>query len=133
MAVRRVKIYWLEIEDKPGSLVGLLEKAAVGNMDFECFTAFSSGHGRGRVYFCAKDPAALEACAAGVGIEPNVAAGFIVSGPDAVGCAGADIKGLATAGINGVLCSAMVSGADYKMLVVVAAEDGDAAAKVLGS
>ena len=57
MAVKRVNVYSVEIEDTPGSLVGLLEKAAAGGVDFECFTAVSSGHGRGRVAKAIHSPA----------------------------------------------------------------------------
>jgi hypothetical protein len=131
MAVKRIAVHCVEIEDKPGSLQKLLSQAALANVDLLCFAAFSAGGGRGRVYVSGKDPQLLEACAqkAAIGIIP--AAGFIVSGSDKVGAAAEALKGLAEAGINGVAGAAMVCNGQYQMLIVVAAEHGDAAEKAL--
>ena len=63
MAVKRITVHCLEIEDKPGSLQKFLAKAASANVDLLCFAAFSAGGGRGRVYLSAKEPQALETCA----------------------------------------------------------------------
>ncbi|MHC4193800.1 MAG: hypothetical protein ACYS8I_09485 [Planctomycetota bacterium] len=133
MAVKRIAVHSVEIQDKPGSLQQLLDKAASANVDFEGFTAFSAGGGRGQVYLSAKDPEALKACAQEAAIVPTEAVGFVISGPDKVGAAAADLKPLADAGINGVAGAAIVCDGQYHMLVVVNAADGDAAAKALGA
>ena len=133
MAVKRIAVHCVEIQDKPGSLQQLLDKAASANVDFEGFTAFSAGGGRGQVYLSAKDPDALKACAQEAAVVPTEAVGFVISGPDKVGAAAADLKPLADAGINGVAGAAMVCDGQYHMLVVVNAADGDAAAKALGA
>jgi len=133
MAAKRIAVHCVEIEDKPGSLQQLLDKAAAANVDFQGFTAFSAGAGRGQVYLSAKDPEALKACAEDAGLAAKEAAGFIISGPDKVGAAAADLKPLADAGINGVAGAAMVCDGEYQMLVVVGAADADAAAKALGA
>ena len=133
MAVKRITVHCVEIEDKPGSLQQLLDKAASANVDFQGFAAFSAGGGLGWVYVSAKDPAAFEACAQNVGIDTTEAAGFIISGEDKVGVAAADLKGLADAGISGIAGAAMVCDGQYQMLVVVDAADSDAAAKALGA
>jgi hypothetical protein len=133
MAVKRISVHCVEIEDKPGSLQELLGKAASKNVDFVGFVAYSASGGRGRVCLSAKDPAALEACAKEAGVEATSAAGFLISGEDKVGVAAADLKGLADAGINGIAGAAMVCDGQYQMLLVVAAADGDAAAAALGA
>jgi hypothetical protein len=131
MAVKRITVHCVEIEDKPGSLQKLLAQAASANVDLLCFAAFSAGGGRGRVYVGGKDPQTLESCARKAAIEAAPAAGFIVSGDDKVGAAAEALKGLAEAGINGVAGAAMVCDGQYQMLIVVAAEHGDAAEKAL--
>jgi hypothetical protein len=131
MAVKRITVHCLEIEDKPGSLQKLLAEVASANVDLQCFTAFSAGGGRGQVYVSAKDPEAFKACAQEAGIETTTAAGFIVSGDDRVGAAAEVLKGLGLANINGVAGAAMVCDGQYHMLVVVDAADGDAAEKAL--
>ncbi len=133
MAVKRITVHCLEIEDKPGSLQKLLADAALANVDLLCFAAFSAGGGRGCVCLSAKDPQTLEDCAQKAGIEAVAAAGFIVSGDDRVGTAAESLKGLAQAGINGIVGAAMVCNGQYQMLIVVDAADGDAAEKVLGA
>ena len=133
MAVKRITVYCLEIEDKPGSLQKLLAQAASTNVDLLCFAAFSAGGGRGRLYVSAKAPQTIEACAQAAGIEASAATGFIISGQDKVGAAAESLKGLADAGINGVAGSAMVCDGQYQMLIVVDAADGDAAEKALGA
>jgi hypothetical protein len=133
MAVKRISVHCVEIADKPGSLQELLEKAASANVDFQGFTAFSAGGGRGQVYLSAKDPQALTACAQDVGVQLTEAAGFIVSSADRIGVAAEDLKGLADAGINGIAGAAIVCDGQYQMLIVVNAADGDAAGKALGA
>ncbi len=133
MAVRRITVHCLEIEDKPGSLQKFLAEAASASVDMLCFAAFSAGGGRGRVYVSAKKPEGLKACAQQLGIEVTAAAGFIVSDEDKVGAAAEALKGLADAGISGVAGTAMVCDGQYQMLVVVADADGDAAERALGA
>jgi hypothetical protein len=133
MAVKRFTIYGVELEDRPGSLQELLAQAASANVDMLCFEAFSAGGGRGGVYVGAKDPKTFEAFIEDAGIEATAAAGFIVSGKDKVGAAAEALKKLADADINGVAGSAMVCDGKYQMLIVVLADDGDAAAKALGT
>jgi hypothetical protein len=133
MAVKRIAVHCLEVEDKPGGLQRLLAKAASANVDFLGFVAFSAGGGNGCVCLSAKDPQTLEACAQEAGIETTAAAGFIVSDDDRIGAAAEALKGLADAGINGVAGAAIVSGGQYQMLIVVDAADGDAAQKALGA
>jgi hypothetical protein len=133
MAVKRIVVHCVEVEDKPGGLQGLLSQAASANVDFQCFAAFSAGGGKGQIYLSAKDGVALKACVEKAGIEATAAAGFIISGDDKVGAAAEALKGLADAGINGVAGAAIVCDDSYRMLVVVDAGDGKAAAKALGA
>jgi hypothetical protein len=133
MAVKQIKVHCLEIEDKPGSLQGLLSQAASEGVDFQCFAAFSAGEGKGMVYLSAKDAGALEGCAAKSGLSVESAAGFIISGEDKVGAASEALKSLAEAGVNGVAGAAMVCDGEYQMLVVVSEADAGAAASALGA
>ncbi len=133
MAVKKIAVHCVEVEDKPGGLQSLLAQAASANVDFQCFAAFSAGGGKGQVYLSTKDEGALKACAEKAGIETTAVAGFIISGDDKVGAAAEALKGLADAGINGVAGAAMVCDGGYRMLVVVDTRDGEAAAKALGA
>ena len=132
MAVKRITVHCVEVEDAPGGLQKLLVEAASGGVDLQCFAAFSAGGGRGKVYLSGKNPKALEVCAEKAGISVSSAAGFIISGDDRVGAAAAVLEGLADAGINGVAGAAIVCDSEYRMLIVVDAADGESAAAALG-
>jgi len=131
--VKRISVHCVEIEDTPGSLQRLLRQVASTGVDLLCLTAFSAGSGRGQVCLSAKDPNALKACAENAGIQTEAAVGFLLSDDDKVGAAAEALKGLAEAGISGIAGAAIVCDGQYHMLVVVAAADGDAAAKALGA
>ncbi len=131
MAIKRIIVHSLEIEDKPGSLQKFLAKVALEKVDLLCFAAFSAGNGRGQVYLSAKDPQSLAGCVQSAGIKATAATGFIIAGEDKVGSAAESLKGLADAGINGVAGAAMVCDGQYQMLIVVNAADGDAAESAL--
>ena len=133
MAVKRMRVLCLEIEDKPGSLQKLLEQVASANIDLAGFVACSKGTGNGCVCISAKDSAALEGFISEKGLDATAATGFVVRSEDRIGAAGEALKGLAEAGINGVAGAAMVCDGQYQMLVVVNDADGDAAEKVLSA
>ena len=73
MAVKRITVHCLEIEDKAGSLQKLLADAASANVDFECCAAFSAGGGLGQVCLSAKNEGALscETVSIALGAEPG--------------------------------------------------------------
>lgn len=131
MSIERIPVWGIEIADEPGRLQMLLLRAAAADLDLRCFIAYGMGQGRGKVYLGAKDPEAFEACAPDTGLEGTEAAGFIIGGEDEVGAAAQALDGLAKAGVNGAAGAAMVCDGQYHMLVVVEAEDADAAEKAL--
>ena len=132
MAVKRIIVHRIKIEDKPGSLHKLLSSIAAEGVDLLCLTACSCCDGNsGAAYLSAKDPSLCEACAAKTGIEATEAVGFIINGDDKTGAAAEALKGLADAGINGIAGAAMVCDGKYQLLVVVDAADGDSAEKAL--
>lgn len=131
MAAERIAVHSVRIEDTPGSLQQLLAKVAESGVDLQGFVAYSTGQDAGRVCLAAKDPDALGSCLNGAGIEAAEMAGFIMEDDDRVGAAADSLKGLADAGISGVAGAAMLCGDKYNMVIMVKAEDGDAAADVL--
>lgn len=133
MAIKRINVQCLEIEDKAGSLHALLQQLASANIDLVGFVACSKGSGSGCVCISAKDSAALESFISNKGLDATKAAGFVVGGEDKIGSAAKALKGLADAGINGVAGAAMVCDGQYQMLVTVSAADGDAAEKALSA
>lgn len=133
MAIKRITIHCVDIEDKPGSLQKFLTQSSLSNVDFLCFTAFSMGDNRGRIYLSAKKPKVFEDFAREAKMKVTAAAGFIISGEDTLGAAAEALKGLAEERIKGVAGAAIACNGQYQMLIVVNAADGDAAEKALGT
>jgi hypothetical protein len=131
MAVKQVVMYGVDIEDKPGSLHRFLSQSSLSGVDYLCFTAYSCGNNKGRVFVGAKAPKIFEAFAKEAKLKITPAAGFIISNKDRLGAAADIIKGLAENSIRGLAGTAIVCDGLYKMLVVVDAKDASPAEKVL--
>jgi hypothetical protein len=133
MAIRKITVHAVQIEDKPGSLHKLLAKAAADGVDLNCLSACACSGGSAMAYLSAKNPEALKACAIKAGVEVKELAGFMLTGDDTPGAAAEALKPLADAGVNGVAAAAMVCNGGYGMVVIVDASDADSAAKALGA
>jgi hypothetical protein len=133
MAVKRISVHAVQIEDKPGGLQKLLAKASADGVDLNGLSACSCSGGTAIAYLSAKNPEALKACAIKAGIEVKEMAGFMLTGDDKVGAAAEALKPLADAGVSGVAAAAIVCDSGYGMLVIVNSADADAAAKALGA
>ena len=131
MEVERVRMFGVEVADKPGGLQKVLAKLAAGGIDLCCFYAASVGKGKGMVYMGAKDADAFDAFAAESDLKFEETVGFMIEGDDKVGAASAVLKKLADAGINGVAGAAKVCDGRYHLGLIVATDDGDAAEKAL--
>jgi predicted amino acid-binding ACT domain protein len=131
MAVKRVIVHGVDIEDKPGSLYRFLSQCSLSGVDFLFMSAYSCGNNRGRVFVGAKDPKKFEEFAKEANLKAVVAAGFIVDGSDRIGAAADVIKGLAENNIRGVAGVAMVRDGRFQMLVIVDAKDADNTHKLL--
>jgi hypothetical protein len=131
MAVKRVTVHCVEIEDKPGSLHRFLSQSSLSGVDFMCFTAFSCGNNRSRVVVCAKDTGTFEAFAKEANIKVSRKTGFIITGQDRCGAAADAIAGLAANDVPGVVGAAMAAEGRYQMLVVVDNKDAELAQKAL--
>jgi len=131
MAVQKIAVRCVEIEDRPGSLHKLLAQLASAGVDLLCFTAFSAGTDHSYACLSGKEPAALDSALGQAGIEADSATGFLVSCDDRVGAGAAALAGLADAQINGRTAVAMVWSGNCQLLIVVDAADADAAEKAL--
>lgn len=131
MAVERITVHCVDIEDKPGSLQKFLTQASLSGVDFLCFVACTLGGNRGRVCLSAKDQVAFESFAKEAELKTETAAGFIIGGEDKKGAAAEALKGLAEDGVNGIAGCAVVFDGKYRLMVAVNAADADRAEKAL--
>ena len=132
MAVQRVTVNRIAIEDRPGALQEVLTAAADSDSNILHLAAFSVGVGKGEAYLVPDKTDALKDYAKSKGMELEDYAGFLLSGIDRSGVGAAVTKPIADAGVNIVLSSANVVGGDYYLLIVVEQKDADSTAKALG-
>ena len=132
MAVKKIVVHCVDIEDKPGSLQKLLSQSSLSGIDFMCFAAFSCGQNRGRAFVGAKDPKKFETFAKEAGLKATEAAGFILDDEDRIGAAADTLLGIAENDISGLAGSALVCDGRYHLLMVVSSRDADKAQKLLG-
>jgi len=131
MAVERIVVSALEVEDAPGSGYKLLSELAVADVDLRCAAGFSADGGQGRIFLAAKNPQALEDYGERALLQLSSMAGLLLVGDDAVGAAAGAIKPLADAGISIQALTAVVCDEKYHLLIVVEAADADIAEKAL--
>ena len=132
MAVQRVMVNRIAIEDRPGALQEVLSTAADSNSNILHLAAFSVGAGKGEAYLVPDKTEALEKYAQLKGVELEEYAGFLVSGMDRSGVGAEVTKPIADAGISIVLSSANVVGGEYYLLIVVEQKDAESTAKAIG-
>jgi hypothetical protein len=132
MAVKRVSVYAIKLEDVPGNLQKHLAIASADGVDFQCFTACACPGGIATAYLSARNPEALKDCSAKVDVEMTEMAGFLITGNNEIGGAASDLKPLADAGINCVAAAGIVHDEQYGIVVIVDFADADRAANVLG-
>lgn len=132
MAIRRVTVNKISIEDRPGALHEVLSAAAKGGSNVLHLAALAVGEGKGQAYLISDKPGALDEFAKSRGLPLENFAGFLLDGANRVGL-GADVtKPIADAGINVVLSTATVIGSDYYLLIVVDENDADSLLEALG-
>ena len=131
MAVERIVVSALEVEDAPGSGYKFLSELAVAGIDLRCAAGISTGGGRGRIFLAAKNPQALEDYGEKASLQLSSMAGLLLVGDDTVGAAAGAIKPLADAGISIQALTAVVCDEKYHLLIVVETADADTAEKAL--
>jgi len=133
MSVDSVAVLGVELEDRPGALEEFLatdnERAYMQDI-----VAFASGGGKGATFCIPADMEGLKAYADSIPLASREYAGFIISEDRTeLGAWAGATKPLADAGVNMVLCAALVLEGSYKMLVVVEQADAQAAVRALGA
>jgi uncharacterized protein with ACT and thioredoxin-like domain len=131
MALQRLTVNRIAIEDRPGALQEVLSAAAESDSNILHLAAFSVGAGKGETYLVPDKPEALQKYAGSKGMELEEYTGFLLSGMDKSGVGAEVTKRIADAGVNIVLSSANVVGGDYYLLIVVEQKDADATAQAL--
>jgi hypothetical protein len=133
MAVKRMTVSMIEIEDRPGALQEVLAGAAVSETSIVQMAGFSVGGGKGAAFLVPDRPDALKDYAVSRGLAVKEYPGFLLNGADRIGLGSDVTRPLADAGINIVFSTATVVEGEYHLLIAVRPSDEDAAAEALGA
>jgi|SRR2546425_6686178 len=132
---KRVDYYSIEIPDQPGEAFRILAKFKESGVNFLSITGFpASVLGKGQISLMPENGESFLKAAKTVGVAVGAAKkAFLVQGSDRVGAAAETFKKLADAKINMRAYNAGSSQGNFGLVIWVAAEDVDVAAKALGT
>ncbi len=131
---KRVDYYSIEIPDQPGEAFRILAKFKESGVNFLSITGFRTSVGKGQISLMPENGESFLKAAKTVGVTVGAAKkAFLVQGSDRVGAAAETFKKLADAKINMRAYNAGSSQGNFGLVIWVAAEDVDVAAKALGT
>jgi len=133
--IRRVDYFYVEVSDRPGEGFRLLSSLKEAGVNLLSMTAFPIGGGRSQIDVVPEDPAALESAARKTGITFKARRrALFIQGKDRPGAIADIARVLSEAGINVHAANAACGGGGgFGMILWVAQQEVDAAAKALGA
>jgi len=135
-STERIEYYHTTLADSPGEGARILSVLKDRGVNLLAFLAFPLGGGQSQLDLVPEDPAALTKAAAQADIDLSDSKwAFLVRGEDRVGAVTGVMDKLAMAGVNVTAATAISCdpGARYGMLLWVAPNDYERAAKALGA
>jgi hypothetical protein len=132
--IRRVDYFYVEVPDKPGEGVRVLAALKEAGVNLLSFTAFPTSSGKAQVDLVPQDSAALQKAAknAQLQLSPRKQA-FFVQGENRAGAAADILRKLSSAGVNVRAANGAAAQAGFGLILWVAPNDYEKAAKALGA
>jgi len=132
--VRLIDYYSMEVSDRPGAALQILERLCAADIYLLTFSGFPKGR-RAQLDFVPANTSAFKAVARKAGWKlAGPKKGFLVYGDDRVGVVAELLEKLAQAKINVTATQAIIAGADrFGMILWVKSPAVRRAAKVLGA
>jgi hypothetical protein len=135
MAARRVSYVDIQLPNRAGQAVAVLEAVAAAGISLQAFTGFPDGGGRSQLDLVTDDLAKLRKVAKAKGwrLSP-VKRGFLIQGRDRVGAVKRQLAKLARRGVNVTAVDAVTAGRGrFGMILWVKPRDTAKAARALGA
>ncbi len=129
----RVTYFKARIEDKPGTLLSVLNELKSKNLALGGLWASPTEPGWSDLYVIPKNPDKVRNFWKGSPLSPEEGTAFFVKGTDKTGALLKTLETIARGGINLIRTEALAVGGKYGTFFLVAPLDVDRASKVLGA
>lgn len=130
---QRVSYFKANLEDKPGTLLKVLEDLKAKNIGLSGLWGFATKGGRADLYVVAEKPDQLRNAWKGSGMLSEEGTGFLLNDADRTGALVEPLQALASAGVNITAIDAIAVDGKYGSFVWVDQSNVDKAAKALGA
>lgn len=100
MAVRRVKCYSVEVEDRPGVLADFCAALKAHNVSLKGLWGFGVGEGKAKILSVPQNPARFQKVAQAAGYAAKEGTAFYLTGTDRVGALCKTLDMAKSAGVN---------------------------------
>ena len=132
--IRRVDYYYVQVPDKPGEALKILDRLKDAGANLLSFTAFPVEGGKSQLDFVPEKPDDFVKAMQGSGVQlSSKKQAFLYQGKDRAGAVAEILKKLADARVNAHAGNASCAGCgSFGMILWVRPEGFEAAAKALG-
>ncbi len=133
-SIRKVDYFYVEVPDKPGEGVRILEGLKKAGVNMLAYCGFPATGGRSQLDFVPENTEAFRKATAGLGLKlSDRKQAFLVQGSDRVGACADIYAKLSAQGINITASQATTAGSGrWGMILWVKAADFEKAARALG-
>lgn len=131
--VKRITYFMADLDDKPGSLLKIMQDLKTKNIGLAGLWGFGTREGKAMLYIVPQDADELRNVWKAVGLLSGEGTGFFITGEDRTGALSESLKALSNAGINIDAIDAVAVGPQYGSFIWVDASVVEKAASALGA
>jgi hypothetical protein len=128
-----VTAFKTSLEDRPGALLAFANEMKSKNIGLIALWGYATQQGRGELYCIAKDAEKFRKAYVPAGMPIEEHKGFFLKGADRTGALVKTLEKIAQKGVNLVAVQALAAGGNYGSFLLVAPEDLERTAEVLGA
>ena len=131
--VKRVTYFMADLEDKPGSLLKIMQDLKAKNIGLAGLWGFGTREGKAKLYVMPKDTEELRNSWEAAGLLSGEGIGFFITGEDRTGALNESLEALSKAGINIDAIDAVAVDWQFGSFARVDPADIEKAASALGA
>lgn len=130
---KRVTYFMADLEDKPGSLLKVMQDLKAKNIGLAGLLGFGTQGGKAKLYVVPEDAEELRNAWKAIGLLSAEGIGFFITGENHTGALNESLEALSNAGINIDAIDAVAVGWQFGSFVRVDASNVEKAASALGA
>jgi hypothetical protein len=131
--VKRITYFMADLDDKPGSLLRIMQDLKAKNIGLAGLWGFGTREGKAKLYIVPQDADELRNVWKAVGLLSGEGMGFFITGEDRAGALNESLEALSNAGVNIDAIDAVAVGPQFGSFIWVDASVVEKAASALGA